>query len=545
MQAQRVFAIGLDGLEGTFADRLMAAGEMPALAELRKRSACFRLDHGAAQRTGLGWEHFASGLSPEAARRWAAIEFDPATYRTWQEGARFVPWWAALGRRVVVYDTPYVDFRRAPATKGIIGWGAHDPGTAAAGRPHGILREFLGRFGRYPSEWTYKTPWPSAARARTMGEVLSGAIETRTRAARWLATERLPEWDLFILVTGEAHGSVEGLWHGIDPDHPLHSHPSAQSAGRALLDVHRALDRMIGELMESAGDAAIVAFTMGGMGANHSDVPSMVLLPELLYRHAFGRPLLTVPSAWMESPGQVPILDEDDDWVAVGRTWVPQRSRARQGGLEQAVRSVAKGRPRLRAGLKGIRAAVKSFRSGSAPIKLDLDWQPAQHYQDYWPQMRAFALPSYYDGSVRINVRGRERDGVVDASQYDGVCDDITTLLHECRNPLTGEPVVAFIERPAIRDPMRIGGSQGDLLVVWRGVMTAFEHPRLGLIGPVPMRRTGGHTGRHGMAYIATPGVTVGDLGVRSSFDVAPTMVELLGCPPIASMSGTSLLKPR
>ena len=145
MQAQRVFAIGLDGLEGTFADRLMAAGEMPALAELRKRSACFRLDHGAAQRTGLGWEHFASGLSPEAAQRWAAIEFDPATYRTWQEGARFVPWWAALDRRVVVYDTPYVDFRRAPATKGIIGWGAHDPGTAAAGRPQGILAEFVGR----------------------------------------------------------------------------------------------------------------------------------------------------------------------------------------------------------------------------------------------------------------------------------------------------------------------------------------------------------------------------------------------------------------
>ena len=92
---------------------------------------------------------------------------------------------------------------------------------------------------------------------------------------------------------------------------------------------------------------------------------------------------------------------------------------------------------------------------------------------------------------------------------------------------------------------MRIGGSQGDLLVVWRGVVTAFEHPRLGLIGPVPLRRTGGHTGRYGMAYVATPGVSIGNLGVRASFDVAPTIVELLGCPPIASMSGTSLLKPR
>ncbi len=40
-------------------------------------------------------------------------------------------------------------------------------------------------------------------------------------------TERLPDWDLFIAVAGEAHGAVEGLWHGIDPSHPLHGHPSA------------------------------------------------------------------------------------------------------------------------------------------------------------------------------------------------------------------------------------------------------------------------------------------------------------------------------
>jgi predicted AlkP superfamily phosphohydrolase/phosphomutase len=544
MRARRVLAIGLDGLEETFADRLMAAGEMPALAELRKRSACFRLDHGAAQRTGLAWEHFASGLSPEAAQRWAAIEFDPATYRTWQEGARFVPWWTALDRRVVVFDTPYVDFRKAPGTKGIIGWGAHDPGTATAGRPHGLLREFLGRFGRYPSEWTYKTPWPSAAYARTMGDVLSRAVDTRTRAAQWLARERLPEWDAFIAITGEAHGSVEGLWHGVDPDHPLYKHSSAQAAGGALLDVHRALDRMIAALVRSAGDAAIVAFTMGGMGANHSDVPSMVLLPELLYRHELGRQLLTVPARWRESPSEVPILDEDDDWVARGRSWVPQRG-AKQSALERMARSLVKDWPVLRAGLKGIRATVRSFRGASAPVTLPLDWQPAQHYQEYWPRMRAFALPSYYDGRIRINLRGRERDGVVAASQYDRICEEIATLLNECRNPRTAEPVVAFIERPSAGDPMRIGGSQGDLIVVWRGVVTAFEHPDLGLIGPVPIRRTGGHTGRYGMAYIATTEVRVGDLGVRSSFDVAPTIAELLGCPPIPSMSGTSLLKPR
>ena len=98
MSRRRVLAIGLDGLEVSLADRLMAAGEMPALARLRQRSARFLLDHGAAQRTGLAWEHVSSGRSPEAARRWAAVEFNPSTYEAWQEGARFAPWWSAVAR---------------------------------------------------------------------------------------------------------------------------------------------------------------------------------------------------------------------------------------------------------------------------------------------------------------------------------------------------------------------------------------------------------------------------------------------------------------
>ena len=72
-----------------------------------------------------------------------------------------------------------------------------------------------------------------------MGESLSRALDVRSQAARWLATERLPDWDLFLAVAGEAHGAIEGLWHGVDPAHPLHEHPSAAAASQALIEVHR------------------------------------------------------------------------------------------------------------------------------------------------------------------------------------------------------------------------------------------------------------------------------------------------------------------
>src|SRR5215471_13090057 len=101
MRRHKVLAIGLDGLEATLAERFMAEGQMPALANLRKRSARFPLDEGPARRSGLPWEHVASGLSPEAARRWGPVEFDPTSYTAWQDGAHFAPWWAKTNLRVV------------------------------------------------------------------------------------------------------------------------------------------------------------------------------------------------------------------------------------------------------------------------------------------------------------------------------------------------------------------------------------------------------------------------------------------------------------
>jgi predicted AlkP superfamily phosphohydrolase/phosphomutase len=540
MRRGRVVAIGLDGLETSVADRFMASGDMPALAELRREAACFVLDHGPAQRTGLAWEHVASGRSPEAAQRWAAVEFDPSTYRVWQEGARFTPWWTNLSRSVVVFDTPYVDLRRAPTTRGVVAWGAHDPGARLAARPRLLLRDFRQRFGAYPSKWTYATPWGSVDRSREMGEILGRALETRARAAHWLATERLPDWDLFFAVAGEVHGAIEGLWHGVDAKHPLHRHPSAASAAESLRAIHRALDGMIATLVRSAGrDAAIVAFAMGGMGPNHSDVQSMVLLPELLYRHAFDSPLLRVPAPWTAARDHLPIVGEDEPWNVA--SCVPLT--VDHGHLSQALRSFVQQRPRLRAGVRALQAALLEWRAAAEPIPTrSLNWQPASRYATHWPRMPAFALPSFYDGRIRINLKGRERDGIVEASRYENVCRNIETLLRECRNPLTGEPAVESIERATTGDPLRLGSSESDVLVVWRGVATALEHPRLGLIGPVPLRRTGGHTGRRGIAYVRAPGIRVGDHGVRSAFDVAPTIIELLGCEPDGAVSGASLL---
>jgi hypothetical protein len=163
-------------------------------------------------------------------------------------------------------------------------------------------------------------------------------------------------------------------------------------------------------------------------------------------------------------------------------------------------------------------------------------------YRPHWRAMKAFALPSFYDGRIRINLAGREADGRVHAPDYAAQCDELEALLRECRDPATGAEVVGHVERFGGRGPLAVGPTEPDLAVVWRGTFCALEHPTLGRVGPVPFRRTGGHTGPFGLAYLCNAGVGPGDRGVRSAFDVAPTLCELLGEAPPDGLSGASLL---
>ena len=99
----------------------------------------------------------------------------------------------------------------------------------------------------------------------------------------------------------------------------------------------------------------------------------------------------------------------------------------------------------------------------------------------------------------------------------------------DCRDPFRNEPVVDEIKSTPFREsPLDLAGSSADMYVNWRGSPLCLEHPDLGQIGPVPFRRTGGHTGLYGMAYLKSERLAPGDYGTRSSFDVVPTLFDLL-----------------
>jgi len=518
-----ILMIGLDGFELEIANRLLGEGRLPALARLKEGGATILLDHGEAKRTGLAWEHISTGLAPDAAGRWGAIDFNPRTYRAAQAPTRLTPVFEGLDLTTVAFDVPCFDLAKAKGVRGSSNWGAHDPGVARSSRPASLAGEIEARFGAYAATpWIYGFVWHSVEQTEKIGADLVRAVDVRSQATQWLFSDRLPDWDIAVTVVSEYHSAVEALWHGVDPAHPLYSQPSSGPARRGLEAVYEAGDRMLGDLMERFPEARLVAFSPHGMGPNKADVPSMLLLPELLFRDTFGRPFFREPD-WRRSPDGVPLLEPDGSW-----------HEQISGGFPGAVGPLKRWGRRI-GGLLRRLGGFQAVHSGA------LDWMPAARYKEFWRQMPAFALPAYYDGRIRINLIGRERHGLVAADGYDEICDHIENLVRECRDAITGEPISATFIRPG-GDKFALDPSEADLVIVWDGAPLGLIHPRLGQIGPIPYRRTGGHTGGHGVAYFSDS-AGLDNVSQMSAFDLVPTVLEMAGHRPVQGISGRSVLQ--
>lgn len=111
------------------------------------------------------------------------------------------------------------------------------------------------------------------------------------------------------------------------------------------------------------------------------------------------------------------------------------------------------------------------------------------------------------------------------------VLDEVEAVLRACRDPRTGQPLVARMDRPVVADPLVVPADHADLVVYWNGSAVALEHPALGLVGPVPYRRTGGHTRPLGFCHLSGPGSAPGQGEHCSVSDLAPTIAALAGSP--------------
>jgi predicted AlkP superfamily phosphohydrolase/phosphomutase len=152
-----------------------------------------------------------------------------------------------------------------------------------------------------------------------------------------------------------------------------------------------------------------------------------------------------------------------------------------------------------------------------------------------WDRTQAFMVPNDDAGFLRLNLRGRERDGIVEPKEAETLLDKITTGLMTFRNSDGSQTIRKISRISALGYPGAFHDQLPDLLVQWneRPVppLMGVQSARFGTIASPGWGtgRTGCHTGD--AWALVLPGASKLRPPERTPHivDIAPTICAVVG----------------
>ena len=525
--AHPLVAIGLDSFSPILLEIWIEQGKLPVLARLMREGTYARQRNFELYRTENSWLTLLQGCSPEFSQEWGHLSYSGSDHEAVEHAVyafdRIPPFYARNDCRFVVFDLPLVGVADGVKGTQLFGWGAEANQISRQSDPPGAIEQIVARHGRHPlydtitrdddgsERLSYRIPSIYDVEAlRDVRDKLVAAIRTRTRIISELIAAG--DWDCLICAFGEIHTAGHLLWHS-SQIHPLRDAMGDTFDADLFLEIAQEIDAAVGKLLALLPpDANLIVFSPHGMRPNSIDLNSMLFLPEMVYRWSSGKQAFRGHGGLGPPP---PLrLDYRRHWRE--EVWA-MRTEHGDAVLESPFAQEARADP--------------------------LDWDPANWYRPLWPSMRAFCLPGYSEGLVRVNVAGRDGAGGVPPAGFSAVCDELAAMIGELVVGRTGEKAVAEIIRVRAEADEGENFSPADLIVRWRDeiVSDVMEHPALGRVGPAPFFRAGGH---------ATKGFV---LGVGNSFrpdhkladvmteDVTATIVDRLGISPWPHMTGAAI----
>lgn len=545
-QRSRVLAIGLDAAELTLIEDWMEQGKLPGLASLRAEGAWGELEGPPFNRAETPWSIFLSGSSPSRTGYWGDISLQQGTYKISIVGAddfeQHPPFYSYLpsSANITVFDVPKTRVLKDLNGIQVTSWGAHSPGAEQASKPPGLLEDLQSRYGAHPALHNDDGDWWDENYLIALKKNLLEGLRRRTQILEELIQR--DSWDLLLTVFGETHSAGHDFWHLGPRNHPLSEVTGCEELGEdPLFTIYKEIDNtLVTILRDLDDDTAVCLFSLHGTGTNSSDVPSMAVLPELLYRNTFSEPGF-FPETGTSSPPPPPIVS------GLHRTWTEEMwyMQNASGPWQKQLRRLLP--------LRYHHRFTWLLNSPNAPHFLspnqlhtagdDIFWQPGNWYRPHWENMPSFALPSFSEGAIRLNVEGRDPSPLISPEDYVSTCDQITELLQQVTCGRTGIPAVKEVIRTRQSDPFEKNAPDPDLIVMWQDeAIDVWDHPTLGRIGPLPYRRTGSHRS-HGFVALRAPGLSAGTrLRDGNIVDLPQTILHLMGLPPNETLEGSSLL---
>jgi predicted AlkP superfamily phosphohydrolase/phosphomutase len=148
---------------------------------------------------------------------------------------------------------------------------------------------------------------------------------------------------------------------------------------------------------------------------------------------------------------------------------------------------------------------------------------------------------------IYINVRGRERAGIVPRADVPAVTQKIISAFKEARDLKTGEPLFArIVDRTGLAELGLDSPASGDVFV--QGAPGYGLTDNRGVADVVtPVTYFGQHgfdptwPELHAIFYAAGRGIKPGPIGPVKLIDIAPTIAKLLGFQPAATVDGKAI----
>ena len=162
-----------------------------------------------------------------------------------------------------------------------------------------------------------------------------------------------------------------------------------------------------------------------------------------------------------------------------------------------------------------------------------------------WSRTRAYGLGL---NGLYLNLKGRERDGIVEPAERKALLDELRIKLLAARDPATGEQVISEVYR---RDEVYSGpyaSRAPDLLIGYRrGYRSSWATTLGNITSEIYSDNDSAWSADHCMATDEVPGVVFANRPILhptpSLIDVAPTILQEFGVAPSAEMEGASLFE--
>jgi len=500
----KVIVIGLDGATLDIIRPLAESGKLPNLSRLMDEGACGDLTSTLHPTTPQAWTTFMTGCGAGKHGIYDFIERIPEKYEVAFVNGSFKKvrsLWGLLstyGKKVGVVNVPFT--YPPEEVNGVMISGFDSPSVETNFTyPEGLYDELVKEIGAYELRGTF----PIGKKISSYRiEHVEHVVQNRTDACTYLMNSR--EWDLFVVVYGSTDHVQHMFWRQMEEKAQGIVNEETEMFGDIIHDTYIMADRAVGTLLENCGDDTIVMIMSDHGGGRLKRVVNL--------------------NNWLEKNGYLVYKKK------------PLKKYLVDGGKTAAKKYLSRTR---RDWIKSKFPGIQN-RTESMSYFAEIDWL----------HTKAYSWGMY--GNISLNLKGRERDGLVSPEAYGEVCNEIKARLLKFEDPQSASKIV---EKVHMKEEVFTGNYTDrapDILVQWkdyayytqgnlkRGEGNVFTDKLY--IDSSDFEHSGTHR-LNGILLANGPGVIRKGAAIEGATlaDIAPTILYAMGLPIPEEMDGNIL----